>query len=64
MPDKIAILQGPHERLSRTQAELEKMVFDTVWHEIAHHFGRTNHVCAERNVAGRIDMDYQELSKN
>ena len=39
MPDKITIYQGPHERLSRTQAELEQMVFDTVWHEIAHHFG-------------------------
>ena len=39
LPDRITIFQGPHERLSRTQAELEKMVFDTVWHEIAHHFG-------------------------
>ena len=39
MPDKITIFQGPHERLSRTDAELEQMVFDTVWHEIAHHFG-------------------------
>ena len=39
MPDKITIYQGPHERLSQTRAELEQMVFDTVWHEIAHHFG-------------------------
>ena len=39
LPDKITIFQGPHERLSRTQAELEQMVADTVWHEIAHHFG-------------------------
>jgi predicted Zn-dependent protease with MMP-like domain len=39
MPDKITIFQGPHERLSRTQAQLEQMVADTVWHEIAHHFG-------------------------
>jgi predicted Zn-dependent protease with MMP-like domain len=39
MPDKITIFQGPHERLSRTRAELEQMVVDTVWHEIAHHFG-------------------------
>jgi len=39
MPDKITIFQGPHERLSRTQTELEQMVFDTVWHEIAHYFG-------------------------
>ena len=39
MPDKITIYQGPHERLARTRAELEQMVADTVWHEIAHHFG-------------------------
>ena len=39
MPDKITIFQGPHERFSRTPAELRQMVFDTVWHEIAHHFG-------------------------
>jgi predicted Zn-dependent protease with MMP-like domain len=39
MPDKITIFQGPHERLARTREQLEKMVADTVWHEIAHHFG-------------------------
>ena len=39
MPDKITIFQGPHERLARTRAQLEQMVADTVWHEIAHHFG-------------------------
>jgi len=39
MPDKITIFQGPHERMSRTREELEQMVADTVWHEIAHHFG-------------------------
>jgi len=39
LPDKITIYQGPHERDSRSRAELEKMVADTVWHEIAHHFG-------------------------
>src|SRR5215470_2380230 len=39
MPDRITIYQGPHERLARSRAELEQMVFDTVWHEIAHYFG-------------------------
>jgi predicted Zn-dependent protease with MMP-like domain len=39
LPDKITIFQGPHERLSSTRAELEQMVADTIWHEIAHHFG-------------------------
>ena len=39
MPDKITIYQGPHERMSQSRPELEQMVADTVWHEIAHHFG-------------------------
>jgi predicted Zn-dependent protease with MMP-like domain len=39
MPDKITIYQGPHERLARSDAELEKIVRDTVWHEVAHYFG-------------------------
>jgi len=39
MPDQITIYQGPHERMARTRAELEKIVADTVWHEIAHYFG-------------------------
>jgi len=39
MPDQITIYQGPHERLARDRTELEKMVADTVWHEIAHYFG-------------------------
>ena len=39
MPDRITIYQGPHERMARNPAELEQMVADTVWHEIAHYFG-------------------------
>ncbi|HUP03186.1 MAG TPA: metallopeptidase family protein [Bryobacteraceae bacterium] len=38
-PDRITIFQGPHERLARTPADLERMVADTVWHEVAHYFG-------------------------
>ena len=39
LPDKITIYQGPHERMARNPDELRQMVADTVWHEIAHHFG-------------------------
>lgn len=39
MPDRIIIFQGPHERLARSQAQLEQMVEATVWHEVAHYFG-------------------------
>jgi predicted Zn-dependent protease with MMP-like domain len=43
------IFKGPHERLSRTRTQLEQMVADTVWHEIAHHFG----IDEPRGAAGR-----------
>jgi predicted Zn-dependent protease with MMP-like domain len=39
MPDRITIFQGPHERMARNDAELAKLVEDTVWHEVAHYFG-------------------------
>jgi predicted Zn-dependent protease with MMP-like domain len=39
MPDRITIFQGPHERLARSPDHLQKMVDETVWHEVAHYFG-------------------------
>lgn len=40
MPDRITIFQGPIQ--NATQGDLDRMreiVKNTVWHEIAHHFG-------------------------
>jgi predicted Zn-dependent protease with MMP-like domain len=39
LPSQISIYQRPHERLARDRAELERLVGETVWHEVAHHFG-------------------------
>ena len=39
LPDRIIIYQGPHERMARAPAQLEKLVAETVWHEVAHYFG-------------------------
>jgi predicted Zn-dependent protease with MMP-like domain len=39
LPDRITIFQGPHERITRSREELERLVEQTLWHEIAHHFG-------------------------
>jgi predicted Zn-dependent protease with MMP-like domain len=39
LPDRITIFQGPHERLTRSREDLERLVEQTLWHEIAHHFG-------------------------
>jgi len=39
LPDQITIFQKPHERLARDRRHLQKLVEDTVWHEVAHYFG-------------------------
>lgn len=56
MPDQIVIFQGPHERLARDKEHLEKLVEETVWHEVAHYFGmdegRVRRAERKRNRAG------------
>lgn len=39
LPDKISIFQRPIEEQCSTESQVEQEVYDTVWHEIAHHFG-------------------------
>ena len=39
VPDRITIYQGPHERAAHSIDDLERIVADTVWHEVAHYFG-------------------------
>ena len=39
VPSKITIFRGPLTRAHRTPARLAAAVTDTVYHEIAHHFG-------------------------
>lgn len=39
LPDRIIIYQKPHERLAHDLTGLKRIVYDTVWHEIAHYFG-------------------------
>jgi predicted Zn-dependent protease with MMP-like domain len=39
LPDKITIFQEPIEALGRTPEGIRELVRDTVWHEVAHHFG-------------------------
>jgi len=39
LPDKITIFKKPIERIAESKAEVRQIVADTVWHEIAHHFG-------------------------
>jgi len=39
LPDKISIFQQPIEKIARTKREIIDLIKETVWHEIAHHFG-------------------------
>ena len=39
VPSKITLFRGPLERAYRTPAALAAGVTDTVYHEVAHHFG-------------------------
>jgi predicted Zn-dependent protease with MMP-like domain len=39
LPDRITIYQGPIERDTRNDEEVEDIVLDTVVHEIGHYFG-------------------------
>ncbi len=39
LPDKITIFRGPIEQVAHSEAEIKKIVKNTIWHEIAHHFG-------------------------
>ena len=38
-PDKITIFRNPILALAHTEDQLRLILKDTVWHEIAHHFG-------------------------
>ena len=39
VPDKITIFKDNIERYARTPDKIRQLVKETVWHEIAHHFG-------------------------
>ncbi len=39
LPDKITIFKNPIEKVARSEKEIKEIVKNTVWHEIAHHFG-------------------------
>lgn len=39
LPDRITIFKKPIESESASREEVRRCVIDTVWHEVAHHFG-------------------------
>lgn len=39
LPDKITLFKKPIEEVALSEEEVKEKVKETVWHEIAHHFG-------------------------
>ena len=39
LPDRITLFQGPLERMAGP--EVQKAIYETLWHELAHHIGMT-----------------------
>ncbi len=39
LPDKITIFKNPIEKVYSSEKQIREKVKQTVWHEIAHHFG-------------------------
>lgn len=58
-PDKITIYQGPHQRMARSLPELEQIVYETIWHEIAHYFGMN-----EKQVLAAERVRRRQLRRN
>ena len=49
MPDVITLYQNPIEEEARsTNTEVKEVIRDTIWHEVAHHFGLNEHAVGIR----------------
>ena len=62
LPDKITIFQKPIEEEARDKEDLKEIVKNTVWHEIAHHFGM-NEVQVRQAETKRRKNDYKKERK-
>jgi predicted Zn-dependent protease with MMP-like domain len=39
MPDRVTLFQGPIERAAPSHRDVPRVIYDTLWHELAHHLG-------------------------
>lgn len=39
LPDQVTLFQGPIERSASHPREIPQIIYDTLWHELAHHLG-------------------------
>jgi len=57
LPDKITIFKKPIEKMASSEKEIKEIVKNTVWHEIAHHFGMDEKQIRER------ETEYRKISE-
>lgn len=55
LPDQVTLFQGPIERSASSSREIPGIIYDTLWHELAHHLGMSESEVrgAERRRAER-----------
>jgi predicted Zn-dependent protease with MMP-like domain len=55
LPDQVTLFQGPIERSADSAEEIPGIIYDTLWHELAHHLGMSEDEVrgAERRRAQR-----------
>ena len=58
LPDRVTLFQGPIERSARRLDDIPQIVYDTLWHELAHHLGMSEgEVRAAERRRGRTTDD-------
>ena len=56
LPDKITIFQKPIEKEAQSEKDLKEIVKNTVWHEIAHHFGMSETRVRQAEIKRRTKL--------
>ena len=56
LPDKITIFKNAIERVARDEEDIKEIVKNTVWHEIAHHFGMNEQEVRTAEAKRRRDV--------
>lgn len=57
LPDKITIFRKPIEKEARDEEDLKEIVKNTVWHEIAHHFGMSESQVRQAEIKRREKLN-------
>jgi predicted Zn-dependent protease with MMP-like domain len=55
LPDKITIFKKELESVAKDEEDLKTLVKETVWHEVAHHFGMSEEEVKRRERERRSD---------